>query len=69
MKIKIKTIPNSSQEKIEKIGESEYKVYLKKPAREGKANIVLVKLLKKYFGKSVRIISGETSRVKIVEVE
>ncbi len=69
MKIKIKLHPNSSQEKIEKISDDNYGVWLKEKPLDGKANIELCKILKRYFGKSVKIKSGFTSRNKIIEVE
>ena len=65
MKIKVK--PNSKEEKIEKIDEDFYLVKLKNPAKEGKANQELIKILKKYFKKSVRIVKGLRSREKIIE--
>ena len=68
MKIKIKFHPNSSQEKIEKISDKNYEVWLKEKPIDGKANIELIKLLRKYFGKSIKIKSGFTSRNKIVEI-
>ena len=68
MKIKIKVKPNSSQEKIEKISGDEYEVWIKEKPIDGKANIKLVKILKKYFGRKVEIKSGFTSRKKIVEM-
>ena len=55
MIIKIKVKPNSSQEKIEKISDNNYKVWIKEKPIDGKANIELCKLLKKYFGKPARI--------------
>ncbi|MCW8966318.1 MAG: DUF167 domain-containing protein [Candidatus Pacearchaeota archaeon] len=66
MRIKVHT--NSSQEKIEKLNEDSYEVWIKEKAVDNKANKYLEKFLKKYFGKSVRIKSGFTSRNKIVEV-
>ncbi|MBR9702369.1 DUF167 domain-containing protein [Candidatus Pacearchaeota archaeon] len=68
MKLKVKLHPNSSQEKIEKISDMEYEVWIKEKPIDGKANVKLVKLLKKYLGKEVKIKSGLTSRRKIVEV-
>ena len=52
MKIFIKVKPNSKNEKIEKIDENHFNVWLKVPAREGKANKRLVELLSKYFNLS-----------------
>ncbi|MBU4308669.1 MAG: DUF167 domain-containing protein, partial [Nanoarchaeota archaeon] len=43
-------------------------VWLKKKPVEGKANLELLKTLKKYFGKQVEIVSGFKSQKKIVEV-
>lgn len=67
MIIRVKVKPNSSKQSVEKIKE-EYIVQLKSCARKGRANLELVKFLKKYFGKEVRIKSGLSSRHKIVEV-
>ena len=69
MKLKIKVKPNSSQQKIEKISDKEYKVYLKSVPEKGKANQELLKLLKKYFKKQTKIIKGKTSKNKVVELK
>ena len=68
MKIKIKVHPSSSKEKIIKINEEEFEIWIKEPAKKNKANIILIKLLKKYFKKDVRLISGFKSKNKIAEV-
>ena len=67
MKIKVKVHAGSSNEKIEKIDEG-YEIWLKEKAIEGKANLKLINILKKYFGKEVKIKSGFNSRNKIIEV-
>jgi uncharacterized protein (TIGR00251 family) len=70
MKIKIKLHPSSSQEKIEEIvKDKEYEVWIKEKPIDGKANEELIKVLQKYFKKSVKIIHGLKYRNKIVEVE
>lgn len=70
MRIKIKLHPNSSQEKIKEIEkDNEYEVWIKEKPIEGKANEQLIKVLKKYFKKQVKINSGLTSRNKIVDIE
>lgn len=69
IKKKIKVITNASQNKIE--DGQEFKVYVKEPPVEGKANKVLIKLLADYFNVSkdkIRIISGRKSREKIVSI-
>jgi len=68
VKIKLTVKPNSSKNEVIKIKENEYKVNIKAPPQEGKANIELVRLLKKYFKKQVRIISGLKSKEKVIEV-
>ena len=67
MKIKVKVHTDSSKEKIEKIGDV-YEIWLKEKPIKGKANLKLVNLLKKYFGKGIKIISGFNSRNKIIEI-
>ena len=67
--IKIKLHPGSSQEKIKEIDKNkEYEVWIKEKPIDGKANEKLVKVLKKYFGKEVKISSGFTSRNKIIDI-
>jgi len=68
IKINIKVKPNSNENTIEKV-EDFYFVRLKAVPEGNKANLELVKLLKRHFkAKEVRIKSGFTSRNKIVEV-
>ena len=69
MRIKVRVKPNSGQQLIKKINKDEYKVYLKSQAKEGKANVELVKELKKFLKKDVVIKSGFKSRNKIIEVK
>lgn len=69
MIIKAKVKPNSNFEKIEKISENEYKINLNSAPDKNKANIELVKILKKHFKKDIKIIKGMKSRDKIVEVK
>lgn len=68
MIIKIKVKPNSGKQEVVKEGEN-YVAYLKSVPEERKANIELLKLLKKYFNRKIKIKSGFTSRNKIIEIE
>ena len=68
MKIKIKVHSNSSQEKIEKIEDNFFEVWIKEKPIDGKANKYLEKFLKDKFG-SAKVISGFTSKTKIVEIQ
>ena len=69
MKIKIKVHPKSSQEKINKIDEESYEVWINTSAVDNKANITLVKILEKYFKSKIKITSGLKSRNKIIELK
>jgi hypothetical protein len=70
MKLKIKVFPKSSREQlIEKKGV--IKAYVKAAPDKGKANKALIALIAEKYGikkSDVTIISGQTSRNKIVEV-
>ena len=71
VKVKVKVVPNSKQQKVEKISEDEYKVYVKSPPTKGKANKELIEVLSDYFNVSksrIKIVSGFASREKIVEI-
>ncbi len=69
MIIKVKVKPGSNKQEIIKINDDEYKISLKKRAEDNKANIELIKLLKSYFNKNIKIIKGLRSRNKIIGVE
>ena len=65
--IKVKS-SSGKQEVIEKDGN--YLVNLKSPPENNRANIELIKLLKKYFNvEEIKIKSGFSSRNKIVEIK
>ena len=71
VKINIKVKPNSKQEKVEKISATEFVLWVKAPAREGKANAAVVKLLSAYFGLAksrINIVQGTSSKNKVVEI-
>lgn len=49
-----------------------YIVSVKDPPKQGKANTAVVKLLAEYFNvskSSVRLITGESSKIKVFEVD
>jgi uncharacterized protein (TIGR00251 family) len=71
MKIFVKVRAKSKQEKIEKIDDSHFKVFVKAPAQDGKANQAIIKVLADYFNMpqgQIRIISGQSSKQKILEI-
>lgn len=71
MKIFIKAKPNSKENKVEKVDDLNFIVSVKEPPVQGRANQAIIRALAEYFNVSLsrlRIISGHTSRQKIVEV-
>jgi hypothetical protein len=71
MKINVKAKPNSKQEKVEKVDEQNYIVSVKEPPVQGKANNAIKNALAVYFktgSSNVKIISGYSSRQKIIEI-
>ncbi len=68
MKIKVSVKTNSNENKVI-IQEEGLKVFLKKMPIDNKANEELVRTLKKYYKKNVKIIKGFKSKNKIIEVE
>jgi len=72
MKIFVKVKPNSKQEKIEKIGENNFLIWVKEKPQEGKANQAVIKVLAEYFDvpkSEVILLKGQTSREKVFEVK
>lgn len=63
----IKVIAGSKKDRI--IEGKPLIVKVKEPPLKGRANKAVVKLLTKYFGKRVRIVSGRKSKKKIIEVD
>ena len=71
-RLNVKVIPRSSQEKIVKVVSGELKVYVHTAPEGGKANDTVIGLIAEYFGvakSAVKIVRGETSRKKIVEIQ
>ncbi|MEX0877254.1 MAG: DUF167 family protein [Candidatus Spechtbacterales bacterium] len=71
MKISVRVRVGSSVTKIEKIEEGSFLAYIKARPEKGKANKALAAALGEYFNippSSIRIISGQTSKNKIVEL-
>lgn len=70
MFIKIKTHPQSKEEKILKKSEDSFEVYVKEKAERGLANKAVIKVLAAYFkmpASKIRLIQGAKSRSKIYE--
>ena len=71
MRVNVKAKPNSHEEKVDKISDTELIVSVKESPVHGLANKAIIKALANYFNVSqvrVRIVSGYTSRQKIAEI-
>lgn len=71
MRIYLKVIARSSQQKVEKFSEGDYKIWIHSVPEKGKANQEIINILANYFGVSkseVAIIGGKTSSKKIIDI-
>ena len=69
MKIRIKVKPGSKTESVE-VGEV-LVISVKEPAKDGRANRAVISLLARHFSvpqNKIRIVSGQSSKKKIVEL-
>lgn len=70
MKIRVKVTANSKSEEVVKEGDM-FLVRVKEPAKEGKANGAVIKLLADYFRvpqRQISISSGFGSRNKVIDI-
>ena len=71
MKIFVKAKPGAKTEKLEKIDDNHFTISVKEPPIQGMANRAIIGVLAEYFGvapSGVKIVSGFTSRQKIIEI-
>ncbi len=68
-KLRIKVKPSSNKNKIVKMENGVFKIWLKSAPEKGKANKELQKYLKKITGIPIKIISGLTSENKTIEFD
>ena len=72
MRVKVKVKPGSKREEVKVISPDRLEVKVSAPPEKGKANGRLIALIAKHFGvrkSAVRIIRGETSREKLIEID
>ena len=71
MKISVKVKPNSKKEEVKKLMDNEFILSVKEPAKEGKANQAVIRLLSEYFNlpkSNISIIKGHNSKNKIIQI-
>jgi hypothetical protein len=72
MKTRIIVHPNSKNPRIEKDPENITHIYVREPAKEGKANTAVIKVLSELYKtpkSNIKLLSGAKSKVKVFEVE
>ncbi|MEO0138760.1 MAG: DUF167 domain-containing protein [candidate division WOR-3 bacterium] len=71
MIIEVKVKPNSKREYVKRLDENRFEVGINSPPIDGRANKRLIELLSDFFGipkDNIKILRGEKSRNKVVEV-
>lgn len=71
MYIKIRAFPDFHSDKIEKIANDKFNVFVKASAKNGQANKAICNLVSEYFGNpegGVKIVSGHLGPSKLLQV-
>lgn len=71
VRIIVKAKPRARENRVQKIDESNFVVFVKEDPKLGRANEAIIKLLAKYFNTSpllVEIRSGRNSRTKVIQI-
>jgi hypothetical protein len=71
MKIFVKAKPRAHEDSVERVDESNFNVSVTAPPVKGLANQAIIKAIAEYFKiapSRVRIVSGFTSREKVLEI-
>jgi hypothetical protein len=72
MRVRVQVVPRASRRAIEELPGGDLKVWVTAPPVRGQANRAVIEVLAWHFGVSerrVRLISGQTSRKKVFEVD
>ena len=72
MKIFVRAKPKSKKEYIKKIDENHFIVAVKEIPEKGKANEAIIRTISQYFKvnfSQIKIISGQKSKLKIIDVK
>ena len=71
MKVFVKVKAGAREESVKKISDTDFAVFVKAPAKEGRANWAVARALAEYFKiapSRVELVSGFSSREKIFEI-
>ncbi len=71
MKISVKVKSGNREEKVENLGGNNFLISVRQRPEKGLANKAVIKLIAKYFKlapTTVKIVSGHSSKQKIIEI-
>jgi uncharacterized protein len=71
IRLEIKAVPGASKTEFAGVKDGRLRVRLSAVAEDGKANVELISFLSKRIGcakRDLRIVNGEKTRVKVIEV-
>ena len=71
MRIFVSAKPRAKENKVEKLDFNHYKVFVKEPPINGRANAAIIELLADYFSiskSSIKIAQGAFTRKKIIDI-
>ena len=71
MKITVQLKPRAKEEKLEKVDDFNFKVWVKEPPIENRANFALARIMADYFEvplNQIKIIGGVKSKIKILDI-
>jgi uncharacterized protein (TIGR00251 family) len=71
MRIDLLVKPNSKKEKIEKLPDGSYRLFVSAPAQDGRANEAVIETLSDFFSlpkSHIRIVKGLRGKKKIVDI-
>jgi uncharacterized protein (TIGR00251 family) len=69
--ISVSVKPQAKKESVIQVSPSEYRVAVKAPPHDGKANLAVIKLLADYFSvpkSRIKIVRGHAARRKILAI-
>lgn len=70
-KIRAQVKPQAKQNRVTKLPDGSWRIEVKAPADEGRANAAVIEVLHEYFKipkACFRVASGRTSRLKTIEI-
>lgn len=71
MRVTVRVTPRARQRRLEQVADGTWRALVPEPPEDGRANAAVIELLAKHFDvpkRAVRIVRGQTSRQKVVEI-